>query len=128
MERAKAASVSRAGILANRKLRQYPSKSRHHSFWRRRGRLMEGLLSLSRMHWDREPWKAPASRTHSKRFAKSQGLGYCAAAFGVRGACSRFRTRFMGSIYERCLMRELELRHVAAVNQRLVGIEYKGLV
>ena len=25
-------------------------------------------------------------------------------------------------------MRELELRHVAAVNQRLVGIEYKGLV
>ena len=32
------------------------------------------------------------------------------------------------SIYERCLMRELELRHVAAVNQRLVRIEYKGLV
>jgi GxxExxY protein len=32
------------------------------------------------------------------------------------------------SIYERCLMRELELRHVAAVNQRVVRIEYKGLV
>ena len=32
------------------------------------------------------------------------------------------------SIYERCLMRELELRLVAAVNQRLVRIEYKGLV
>ena len=32
------------------------------------------------------------------------------------------------SIYERCLMRELELRKVAAVNQRLVRIEYKGLV
>ena len=32
------------------------------------------------------------------------------------------------SIYERCLMRELELRQVAAVNQRLVRIEYKGLV
>ena len=31
------------------------------------------------------------------------------------------------SIYERCLMRELELRKVAAVNQRLVRIEYKGL-
>jgi len=31
------------------------------------------------------------------------------------------------SIYERCLMRELELRHVAAVNQRVVKIEYKGL-
>jgi GxxExxY protein len=32
------------------------------------------------------------------------------------------------SIYERCLMRELELRKVAAVNQRLIKIEYKGLV
>ena len=29
------------------------------------------------------------------------------------------------SIYERCLMRELELRKIAAVNQRLVRIEYK---
>jgi GxxExxY protein len=32
------------------------------------------------------------------------------------------------SIYERCLLRELELRQIAAVNQRLVRIEYKGLV
>src|SRR5580700_151372 len=32
------------------------------------------------------------------------------------------------SIYERCLIRELELRHIGAVNQRLVRIEYKGLV
>ena len=32
------------------------------------------------------------------------------------------------SIYERCLMRELSLRHIAAVNQREVKIEYKGLV
>ena len=32
------------------------------------------------------------------------------------------------SIYERCLMRELELRQVAAVNQRVVKIEYKGLL
>jgi GxxExxY protein len=32
------------------------------------------------------------------------------------------------SIYERCLMRELDLRKIAAVNQRLVKIEYKGLV
>ena len=30
-------------------------------------------------------------------------------------------------IYERCLMRELELRQVAAVNQRVVRIEYKGI-
>src|SRR5437867_13149813 len=56
---------------------------------------MESLLSLLRMHWDHELWKAPASRTHSKRFAESQALGHCATAFGVRGACSRFRTRFM---------------------------------
>src|SRR5512137_1518288 len=31
------------------------------------------------------------------------------------------------SIYERCLMRELDLRKIATVNQRLVRIEYKGL-
>ena len=31
------------------------------------------------------------------------------------------------SIYERCLMRELEIRKIAAVNQQLVSIEYKGL-
>jgi GxxExxY protein len=32
------------------------------------------------------------------------------------------------SIYERCLMRELSLRGLGAVNQRVVQIEYKGLV
>src|SRR5215510_6362753 len=32
------------------------------------------------------------------------------------------------SIYERCLIRELELQQITAVNQRLVRIEYKGLV
>ncbi len=32
------------------------------------------------------------------------------------------------SIYERCLLRELELRNLSATNQRLVKIEYKGLV
>jgi GxxExxY protein len=32
------------------------------------------------------------------------------------------------SIYERCPMRELDLRKIAAVNQHLVKIEYKGLV
>lgn len=31
------------------------------------------------------------------------------------------------SIYERCLMHELHLRAVSAVNQRLVRVEYKGL-
>ena len=32
------------------------------------------------------------------------------------------------SIYEKCLMRELNLRSVTAVNQRLLKIEYKGIV
>jgi len=32
------------------------------------------------------------------------------------------------SIYERCLMRELELQKIAAVNQRTVSVEYKGMV
>ena len=32
------------------------------------------------------------------------------------------------SIYEHCLMRELSLRAISAVNQRLVRIEYKGMV
>ncbi len=32
------------------------------------------------------------------------------------------------SIYERCLIRELELQAIPAVSQKLVRIEYKGLV
>ncbi len=32
------------------------------------------------------------------------------------------------TIYEKCLLRELELQKIRAVNQRLVSIEYKGLV
>ena len=32
------------------------------------------------------------------------------------------------SIYERCLMHELALRHIPAVNQKLVPIRYKDLV
>ena len=32
------------------------------------------------------------------------------------------------SIYEKCLLRELSLQNVSAVNQRLVKIEYKGFV
>ncbi len=31
------------------------------------------------------------------------------------------------SIYEKCLIRELSLRNLTAVNQRLVKIEYKGI-
>jgi GxxExxY protein len=36
--------------------------------------------------------------------------------------------KLIESIYERCLMRELELRGIPAVNQKLVPIEYKGAV
>lgn len=32
------------------------------------------------------------------------------------------------SIYEKCTMHELGLRNIAAVNQRLVKVEYKGVV
>jgi len=32
------------------------------------------------------------------------------------------------SIYEKCMMRELGLRGLTAINQRLIQIEYKGLV
>jgi GxxExxY protein len=32
------------------------------------------------------------------------------------------------SIYERCLIRELELRGIACVNQEKVAIDYKGFV
>jgi GxxExxY protein len=32
------------------------------------------------------------------------------------------------SIYEKCLLRELSLRNITAVNQRVVQVEYKGLV
>jgi GxxExxY protein len=40
--------------------------------------------------------------------------------------------RLMGAgllegIYENCMLRELGLRNIAAINQRLVRIEYKGL-
>jgi GxxExxY protein len=32
------------------------------------------------------------------------------------------------SIYERCILRDLELRSIPATTQRLVRVEYKGLV
>jgi len=32
------------------------------------------------------------------------------------------------SIYERCILRELELRSIPAVTQKLVHVEYKGVV
>src|SRR4029077_4656552 len=32
------------------------------------------------------------------------------------------------SIYERCMLRELELRSITATTQKLVRVEYKGLI
>jgi GxxExxY protein len=32
------------------------------------------------------------------------------------------------SIYERCLLRELELRSISAITQKIVRVEYKGLI
>ena len=32
------------------------------------------------------------------------------------------------SIYEKCLLRELNLQHLDAVNQRIVKVEYKGFI
>jgi GxxExxY protein len=36
--------------------------------------------------------------------------------------------RLIESIYERCMLRELELRSIPATTQKLVRVEYKGLV
>ena len=38
------------------------------------------------------------------------------------------RPGLIESIYERCLLRELELRSIPATTQKLVRVEYKGLV
>ena len=62
-----------------------------------------------------------------KLFTKADGLSGT-----VIGAAIEVH-RFIGpglieSIYEKCLMHELSLRNLAAVNQRLVKIDYKGFV
>jgi GxxExxY protein len=47
----------------------------------------------------------------------------------IRAAIEVHRIKGPGlieSIYEKCLMQELALRHLTAVNQRVVRIEYKG--
>ena len=38
------------------------------------------------------------------------------------------RPGLIESIYERCLLRELELRSIPCVTQKIICIEYKGLV
>jgi GxxExxY protein len=51
------------------------------------------------------------------------------AAIGAAIEVHRIRgPGLLESIYERCLMRELSLAQIASVNQRVVRIEYKGLV
>lgn len=49
----------------------------------------------------------------------------------ISGAIEVHRDKGPGlieSIYERCLMRELELRDINATNQKDIKVEYKGLV
>lgn len=60
-------------------------------------------------------------------FEKADKLSYT-----VIGAAIEVH-RFMGaglleSIYEKCMLREMELRNIAAVCQRPVQIDYKGLM
>jgi GxxExxY protein len=60
-------------------------------------------------------------------FQKADKLSH--TAIGAAIEVHRLRgPGLLESIYEKCMMRELELRGLAAVNQRLVRIEYKGLV
>ena len=60
-------------------------------------------------------------------FEKADKLSY--AAIGAAIEVHRLMgAGLLEGIYEKCMMRELELRGVTAVNQRLVRIEYKGLV
>lgn len=49
----------------------------------------------------------------------------------ISGAIEVHRDKGPGlieSIYERCLMRELELRDIDATNQKDIKVEYKGLI
>ena len=58
-------------------------------------------------------------------FAKADGL----TEHIIAGAIEVHKDKGPGlieSIYEWCLLRELELRHLVTTNQRLVAISYKG--
>ena len=58
-------------------------------------------------------------------FAKADGL----TEHIIAGAIEVHKDKGPGlveSIYEWCLLRELELRHLATANQKLVTISYKG--
>jgi len=60
-------------------------------------------------------------------YSKADGLSQ--VAIGAAIEVHRLKgPGLLESIYERCFMRELALRGIASVNQRLVRIEYKGLI
>jgi GxxExxY protein len=60
-------------------------------------------------------------------FAKADELSH--AAIGAAIEVHRLKgPGLLEGIYEKCMMRELSLRSIVAVNQNLVKIEYKGLV
>ena len=60
-------------------------------------------------------------------FEKADKLSY--SVIGAAIEVHRLKgAGLLESIYEKCLLRELELRGIAAINQRQVRIEYKGLV
>ncbi|MBI2948155.1 MAG: GxxExxY protein [Verrucomicrobia bacterium] len=60
-------------------------------------------------------------------FAKSDKLSREAIAAAIE--VHRYRgPGLIESVYEKCLMHELALRKLSAVNQKVVSIEYKGLV
>ena len=61
-----------------------------------------------------------------RAFAKADGLSQ--EVIGAAIEVHRLKgPGMLESIYERCLLRELSLRGIGAVNQRIVKIEYKGL-
>jgi GxxExxY protein len=51
-----------------------------------------------------------------------QAIGAAIEVHKLKGA------GLLESIYEKCLLQELNLRGITAVNQRIIRIEYKGLV
>ena len=60
-------------------------------------------------------------------FEKADKLSH--TAIGAAIEVHRIRgAGLLESIYEKCLLRELELQGLSAVNQKSVRIEYKGLV
>jgi GxxExxY protein len=60
-------------------------------------------------------------------FKKADQLSH--AAIGAAIEVHRLKgPGLLESIYEKCMMRELSLRGIVAVNQNIVKIEYKGLI